>query len=114
MPTGNARFGPRVLGFTSATPGVITVDNSFQVFANQTIRVSGLVDDQSAASLNGDYTVDFVTPTSITLINDTSLRANYISGGFVTVLVLDEPISPNPPYDRYNNVPDYWNQATQI
>jgi hypothetical protein len=114
MPIGNARFGPVILDFSNATPGVITVDNSYQVFANETIRVAGLVDDQSAATLNGIYTVDFVTPTAITLLEDTSSKSVYISGGYVTVVTLDEPTSPNPPYDRYNNVPDFWNQANQI
>jgi len=114
MPIGNARFGPVVSGFTSATPGEIFVDNTFQVFPNERIRVAGLVDDQSGPTLNGDYTVDFVLSTRIVLIDDTSAKANYISGGFVTVTRLDEPISPNPPYDAYNNVPDYWNQSNQI
>ena len=114
MPVGNARFGPVISNFTSATPGVITIDNTFMLAPNQRIRVAGVADDQSAATLNGDYTIDFVLSASIVLVEDTSTKANYISGGYITVTQLDEPISPNPPYDAYNNVPDYWNQANQI
>lgn len=114
MPQGNARFGPIVRGFSNTNPGVITVDNTFQVSAAEAIHVGNIADDQSALSLNGDYTIASVTNTTITLNEDTSSRSTYISGGFVTVTQLDEPISPNPPYNAYNNVPDYWNQANQI
>lgn len=114
MPSGHARYGPIISGFTNANPGVITVDNSFQVSESENIRVANVADDQTALSLNGDYSVASVTNTTITLNEDTTSRATYISGGFVTVTQLDEPTEPNPPYDAYNNVPDYWNQANQI
>lgn len=114
MPFGNARFGPVITAFSNANPGVISVDNSFQVFNLEKIRVSGLADDQSGESLNGDYNVSIVTPTSITVVENTSSRSVYISGGFVSVQQLNEPTSPNPPFDRYNNIPDWWNQANQV
>ena len=114
MPPGNARYGPIVFGFTNANPGVISVDNTFQVTAGQNIRVANVADDQSAITLNGNYSVNTVTNTTITLNEDTSGNSVYISGGFVTVIQLNEPTSPNPPFNAYNNVPDYWNQANQI
>lgn len=114
MPVGNARFGATITNFTSATPGIIYIDNNFLLTPNQRIRVAGIADDQSGSTLNGDYTIDFVLSASVVLVEDTSLKANYISGGYLTVTLLDEPISPNPPYDAYNNVPDFWNQSNQI
>lgn len=114
MPQGNARYGPIIRSFSNASPGVIGVDNTFQVTEAERIRVANVADDQSGISLNGDYSIASVTNTTITLNEDTSSRATYISGGFVTVIQLDKPITPNPPYNAYNNVPDYWNQANQI
>ena len=114
MPSGIARYGPVIRGITNANPGVISIDNSFQVTSGERIRVSNVADDQSGLTLNGDYTVASLTTTSITLVEDTTEKSVYISGGFVTVLILDEPTRPNPPFDAYNNVPDYWNQASQI
>jgi len=114
MPKGKARFGPTILSMTNADPCVISVDNSFEISENERIRVAAVVDNQSAPTLNGDYTVESFTNTSITLKEDTSLRAVYISGGFVSALELDNPVKPNPPYNLVNRVPQWWNEASQI
>jgi len=114
MPKGKARFGPKIFGMTNATPCVISVDNTFEISENERIRVAGLVDDQSAPTLNGDYTIESFTNNSITLYDDTSSKAVYISGGFVSALELDNPVEPNPPFNIVNRVPQWWNQASQI
>lgn len=114
MPQGAARYGPIILGFTNANPGVITVDNAYQVFSNERIRVASIADDQSGSSLNGEYTIDSATTTQITLKESTLGKSAYISGGFVTSVELDNPTEPNPPYDINNRVPSWWNQSSQI
>lgn len=83
----NAAFGATVSGFTNASPGVITVNDTatFGFAAGDTIMVAGLADDGSAAnSLNGEFTVASVTATTITLVEATNSGYSvYVSGGFV-------------------------------
>lgn len=79
--------GATISGFTNANPGVITVNDTanFGFAAGDTIKVSGLADDGSAAnSLNGEFTIASVTATTITLVENTSAYSVYVSGGFVT------------------------------
>jgi len=95
----NAIYGAAITGFTNATPGVIAANNIAQVgiVAGDTIKVSGLADDGSAAnSLNGTFTVASVSATEITLVDDTSSGFSaYVSGGFA-VRVSDEDGNPIP------------------
>ena len=114
MPTGIGRYGPIITGFSNTNPGVLTVYNSYMVSGGETIRVAAVADDQSALTLNGTYTVASITNNSITLNEDTTSQAIYISGGFVTVLVTDTPSVPNPPNDIFSSSPDWYNQASQI
>ncbi len=83
----SANYGASISGFTNANPGVITVDDSTVAgfAAGDTIKVSSLADDGSAAnSLNGEFTVASVTATAITLVENTSAYSVYVSGGYVT------------------------------
>jgi len=84
----SANFGASISGFTNASPGVITVDDTSVAgfAAGDTIKVASLADDGSAAnSLNGTFTVASVTATTITLNEATnSGYSAYVSGGYVT------------------------------
>lgn len=84
----NAAYGASVSGFTNASPGVITVNDTatFGFAAGDTIKVAGLADDGAAAnSLNGSFTIASITATTITLNEATnSGYSAYVSGGFVT------------------------------
>lgn len=84
----SANYGASISGFTNASPGVITVDDTGPAgFAvGDTIKVSSLADDGSAAnSLNGTFTIASLTATTITLNEATnSGYSAYVSGGYVT------------------------------
>jgi hypothetical protein len=83
----NAAFGATISNFTNANPGVITVNDTatFGFAAGDTVKVSELADDSSDANgLNGNFTVDSVTATAITLVENTSSYSVYVSGGVVT------------------------------
>jgi len=84
----SANFGASISGFTNASPGVITVDDTSVAgfAAGDTIKVSSLADNGAAAnSLNGTYTIASLTATTITLTQATnSGYSAYVSGGFVT------------------------------
>lgn len=77
--------GATISGFTNASPGVITVNDTatFGFAAGDTIKVSELADDGAAAnSLNGEYTIASITATTITLNEATnSGYSAYVSGG---------------------------------
>ena len=79
----NAVFGAAISGFTNANPGVITAANVSQVgiVAGDTIKVTGIADDGTATTLNGEYTVASVTATTITTGTNTSAYSVYVSGG---------------------------------
>ena len=109
-----AQYGAVVSGFTNASNGVITVDNTTGIAAGAVILVAAIADDQSTAiDLNGQYTVQSVTSTTITLTTSTSGASVYISGGFVTLVTNANATTPNPPNDIYSNVPTWYNQAYQ-
>lgn len=93
----NAVFGAAISGFTNANPGVITAANVAQVgiVAGDTIKVTGIADDGSATTLNGEYTVASVTATTITTATNTSAYSTYVSGGYVT-RVSDTDSNPIP------------------
>lgn len=79
-----AIVGSDISAFTNANPGVITVaDASGAGFAaGDTIVVTNLADDQSAAtSLNGEYTIASISGNALTLDQDTSSYSVYVSGG---------------------------------
>lgn len=118
--------------FTNANPGVITVDSTSraQITAGCIIRVSLIADDQTGTlqSLNGDYYVASVTATTITVgtapaglwagplnSKNTSVTGTsvYVSGGVVTLLQTAAATTPNPPFNIYSDVPDWWNEAIQ-
>lgn len=83
----SAAYGATVSGFTNASPGVITVNDTatFGYAAGDTIKVTGIADDGSAAnSLNGTFTIASVTATTITLNEATNSGYSvYVSGGYV-------------------------------
>ncbi len=83
----DAAFGASISGFSNASPGVLTVNDTatFGFAAGDTIKVAELADDSSAANgLNGEFTVASVTSTTITLVENTSAYSVYVSGGVVT------------------------------
>lgn len=83
----SSAYGATVSGFTNASPGVLTVDDTATFgFANgDTIEVANLADDgTTATSLNGTYTIASFTATTITTATNTSGFSVYVSGGTVT------------------------------
>ena len=75
-------LGSVISGFTNANPGVITVANASIFTAGDSMIVTQLADDQTAAtSLNGTYEVASVTATTITLVENTTSYSAYVSGG---------------------------------
>lgn len=84
MITQGATYGTSISGFTNANPGVISVSDAegAGIVAGDIIQVSGLADDGSGTSLNGQYTVASVTGNNVTLTTDTSSGYSaYVSGG---------------------------------
>lgn len=90
-------FGAEISAFTNANPGVITASYIAQcgIVSGDTIKVTGLADDLSATTLNGQYVVASVTATTITLTTTTVGLSVYVSGGYVT-RVLDAAGKPVP------------------
>ncbi len=78
-----AIYGAQISGFTNANPGVITATSIAQcgIVAGDVINVVAVADDQSGTSLNGQYTVDSVSGTTITTATNTSAYSVYVSGG---------------------------------
>lgn len=81
--------GATISGFTNASPGVITVDDTstFGFAAGDTIEVSEVADDLTGTnSLNGSFTIASITATTITTTTDTSVTGYsvWVSGGKVT------------------------------
>ena len=85
----DAAYGATISGFTNASPGVITVNDTatFGFAAGDTIQVSELSDDLTGTnSLNGTFTIASITATTITTTTDTSVTGYsvYVSGGVVS------------------------------
>jgi len=85
----SAAYGATISGFTNASPGVLTVDDTatFGYAAGDTIEVSGIADDLTGTlSLNNTFTIASITATTITTATDTSTAGYsvYVSGGVVT------------------------------
>jgi hypothetical protein len=84
--TNSANYGATISNFTSANPGVITVDSTVAAgfAAGDTIMVSAVADDGSGTSKNGEFVIASVTATTITLTANTSAYSVYVSGGYVS------------------------------
>lgn len=85
----NPSYGATISGFTNASPGVLTVDNTatFGFAVGDTIEVSEVADDLTGTlSLNGKFKVASLTPTTITTTTNTSATGYsvYVSGGVLT------------------------------
>ena len=85
----SSTYGATISGFTNASPGVITVNDTatFGFAAGDTIMVSEVADDLTGTnSLNGTFTIASITATTITTTTDTSVTGYsvYVSGGVVT------------------------------
>lgn len=85
----SSTYGATISGFTNASPGVITVNDTstFGFAVGDTIRVAEVADDLSGTnSLNGTYTIASLTATTITTATNTSVTGYsvYVSGGVVT------------------------------
>lgn len=85
----SATYGATISGFTNASPGVITVDNTdtFGFSIGDTIEISEVADDLTGTlSINGTFTIASLTDTTITTTTDTSVTGYsvWVSGGVVT------------------------------
>ena len=113
-PGEQALYGPVVLGFTNAAPGVLTVDSTQGITAGCLIRVTGLADNQTGTgTLNGLYNVASVTDTTVTLVESTIGKAVYVSGGFVFLVKNANATTPNPPNSVYSRAPFVYNKSIQ-
>jgi len=79
-------FGAAISNFTSANPGVITASNiaAVGIVAGDTIKVTDVAHAASGTTKNGTFTVASVTATAITLNENTTGYATYVSGGYAT------------------------------
>ena len=85
----NATYGATISGFTNASPGVLTVNNTgdFGFAIGDTIKVTEIADDGTGTvDLNENYTIASLTATTITTTTNTSVTGYsvYVSGGVVT------------------------------
>lgn len=98
--TQDTAVGATISGFTNASPGVLTVNDTdtFGFAIGDTIRVGRLADDDTGtASLNNDFTIASVTATTITTTTDTSTTGYSVYGsGGVVVRVSDIAGTPIP------------------
>jgi hypothetical protein len=79
-----ALYGAPISAITAANPAVITATDiaASGIVAGDTIKVTGIADDGTGTTLNGDYTVASVSATEITTATDTSSGYSvYVSGG---------------------------------
>ncbi len=81
-----AMFGAAISNFTSANPGVITASNlsAFGFAAGDTVMVAAVAESGGSGSKNGEFTVASVSATAITLVENTTGYATYVSGGYVS------------------------------
>ncbi len=81
-----AMFGAAVTNFTSANTGVITATNlsAFGFAVGDTIMVTAVAESGGAGSKNGTFTILSLTTTQITLVENTTGYATYVSGGYVS------------------------------
>ena len=94
MPFGNARYGANILSITKGATTIVQVDVSSFFAAGDKVRIAAVAEDETGPSLNQDYTILSVSPTNLTLSEDTTLYANYISGGVVSI---NEQVNQYPP-----------------
>lgn len=84
----SSAFGATVSGFTSANPGVITVNDvsTFGFAAGDTIKVTDIAESGAGTSKNGSFTIASVSAAAntITLTQNTTSYKTYVSGGYVT------------------------------
>lgn len=82
----NANYGATISGFTNANPGVITIDDTalYGFVAGDTISAEGIAESGSGTSLNRKtFTIASLTATTITLDQNTTSDAVWVSGGKV-------------------------------
>lgn len=79
-------FGTAISAFTAANPGVMTVTDTVAAgfAAGDTVKVTGIADDQTGVTLNADYTIASLTATTITTATNTTALSAYVSDGTVT------------------------------
>jgi hypothetical protein len=79
----DATYGSAISAFTNANPGVITVADAVQggFVAGDTIKVTGIAESGSGATLNAEYTIASISGNALTTATDTSSGAVYVSGG---------------------------------
>lgn len=79
-------FAAPMSNFTSANPGVITATSitALGFAAGDTIKVTDVAQAATGTTKNGTFTVASVTGTTITLVENTTGYATYVSGGYVS------------------------------
>ena len=83
----SANYGASISAFTNANPGVITVDDSGAAgfAAGDTIAVEAVAESGAGTSLNRrTFTIASLTATALTLDQNTTSDAVYVSGGKVS------------------------------
>jgi len=83
----SAAYGSAMSAFTAANPGVITCSDTavFGFAAGDTVSVEAVAESGAGASLNRKtFTIASLTATTITMDQDTSSAAVYVSGGVVS------------------------------
>ncbi len=83
----NSNYGATMSAFTNASPGVITCGNTAVAgfAAGDTIAVERVAESGSGTSLNRrTFTIASLTATTITMDQNTSADAVYVSGGVVS------------------------------
>ena len=83
----SSNYGATMTAFTNASPGVITCGNTAVAgfAAGDTVAVERIAESGSGASLNRrTFTIASLTATTITMDQNTSADAVYVSGGVVS------------------------------
>lgn len=81
-----AQFGQPLSGsgaaaFTNANPGVITVEDGSVFLAGDIINVTGVANDATGETLNGQYTIASVSGNALTTTTNTTALGVRVSGG---------------------------------
>lgn len=82
----DALFGAPITAVTNAADAVFTCTflDQFSFAVGDTVKATEIADDLTGTTLNGNYTVNAVTATTVTCDESTSAGSVYVSGGFLS------------------------------
>lgn len=89
----NAMFGGTITNFTSANPGVVTLESSTQAsrfIAGDVVKITDIAESGAGTSKNGNFTVASVSGANVTLTANTTGYKTYVSGGYMTLVTRNE------------------------